>query len=680
MSRQFNSTTIPEGSVPPDPKRTGRVPRLTRKRKSEVLDAVEKTPETPVTQQTPPPPANTNTIHPITNALKKVRKETSEPPTPNTSPTASSSTTSTQGRTRRGLQDRKSGGEKDLIEETTSTPEVPEIEFKTEEGTPSSSRGRGKGRVSNEEGISSSLNNSNNSPVSGSGRRGRGKVEGEKEGTSEPEAGSRQRRNSASYRRHLPQSEPKRSQRISNSRDGSLDSSSTVKKGKQKTIPEMLKRQESVPMTKAYPSRGGKKEDSDIGFTKTVSEEIDVESIDSSSQDVPSEQLSYQGQDGMEDALSETADNDIEMENVETPEADGEADDLEDLNPEEALVNPVHSEVEDIPADEELSDDIDVENIDEDFVDKDKIDEDVDNESHEDNIKSSEICEKVDEGKEATDSTNEESSLKLAVVDNSAEPTVLKNSDETISGVSKDATPINISTEEIKKITTSIEGGDAGMALNEELVKEVLVDNESSSAEGLDKEVKLSEITEVKVTMADSEPDGHVTSKPTEEIVLEENKDTPAGDTLSYASHYSSNLLNDTDCPVAELEHSATPGTEDMLPEESATVAIGEKALEENPTQQSNDESQSVSGENVPIMANEAGSVAVPSEMGITPSQEVILKLNPLGEGVRKSKRLSRNSSPTSLAIAAPRSPEDAGKNQSKPIGTQSAYVVSKHS
>lgn len=144
MSRQFNSGDIPEGNLVSEPKTSGRASRLTRKRKSGALEIGEKTPEGSLTPQASPLPQSSASPHDFTtSALKKVRKEGLEnPPSPSVSPSV--------GRPRRGLQDRKFGGEKDSNDE--ATPETPEPEPpKMEETSPApktspSMRGRGRGR------------------------------------------------------------------------------------------------------------------------------------------------------------------------------------------------------------------------------------------------------------------------------------------------------------------------------------------------------------------------------------------------------------------------------------------------------------------------------------------------------------------------------------------------------
>ncbi|KAK4324305.1 hypothetical protein Pmani_005052 [Petrolisthes manimaculis] len=79
MSLEFNSATIPEGSVPLTNKRVVRSLRLVRKRKrkrkSEVLDqTTENAPRASISTPTPPSPSSlhTSSINPITSALKKV--------------------------------------------------------------------------------------------------------------------------------------------------------------------------------------------------------------------------------------------------------------------------------------------------------------------------------------------------------------------------------------------------------------------------------------------------------------------------------------------------------------------------------------------------------------------------------------------------------------------------------
>lgn len=180
MSREFNSGSIQEGSVSLDPKKSTRAPRLTRKRKSEVIDAPEKTQETLASQQSPVTTVSSIYHNPITSALKKIRKETVEN-------IPSSATPVTPGRTRRSTQERKSGSEKDPDEEVTGISEPPEVvESKVEDvplpekATPDKrgrkrARVRGRSLVDGEDGNDSG----NESPVVSV--RGRGKTQSSSE-------------------------------------------------------------------------------------------------------------------------------------------------------------------------------------------------------------------------------------------------------------------------------------------------------------------------------------------------------------------------------------------------------------------------------------------------------------------------------------------------------------------
>ncbi|XP_045581767.2 uncharacterized protein G9a isoform X3 [Procambarus clarkii] len=653
MSRQFNSANIPEGSVPPDVKRSTRVPRLTRKRKSEVLDNVEKMPEVPVTQQISNPSLPVHTIHPITSALKKVRKDNVEilvNSSPNVTPTVTPNTTPnatpTSGRKRRKIQEKKLG-EKDPGEETTSTPEAQEIDPKTEESssnekgvhssrgkkrvrgrgkplvefgegndsgneslgtspkgrgkarssseedslslaeliapsahsrgrgkgkstpesatstpvargrgkgkglvkddsssdgkgrvkqklegekmdesltttlTPGSGRGRGKGKVSSEEGGNFGPGgfSPGSSPSGFLGKRGRGKVEVDKEETLEVEAANRQRRSMTPVAGETTQqSEPKRSQRLSLSRDGSHDG----KKGKQKTISEIQKKQEYMTI-KGYASKG-KKDDESL-FTKTgkkkkkhfkglsysfsrkrkkgkgkggygksgfdnsqetdsvVSEEIDAESIDSSSQDVPSEQLSYQDHNGMDDGLSEAPENDdIEMDNVETLDGEGEEEQMEELKLEEILVNPVQDKVimdivesvDSVPANKELSNTHTLkEQTTEAAVEKTKVSV-WDSEHHGSTINDSERYEAAtDTQKGTSDIGDEKTTVQFAVIEKPAVPAICLGFTEQKSDTEEDIESKNsinnVASEET--ITTSNENNSFEKDCNAELLK-----------------------------------------------------------------------------------------------------------------------------------------------------------------------------------------------------------------
>lgn len=907
MSRQFNSANIIEGSVPLDSKKNPRLPRLTRKRKSEVLDSADKTTEVPLAQQTSISLVTTHSNNPITSALKKVRKESLENlPAPSASPTS--------GRTRRSGQETKSGSEKDPSEETTSISENSEVESKTEEvptserntpsirgkkrgrgrgkslmevgdfgidsgtespitptkgrgkvrtgseetsqntstespapsgtskgrgrgrgfgeieastpvgrgrgrgrvvvkeeshsdnkgrgkqkaerekseepvgviTTPGTGRGRGRGRVPIEDGGSSVPSNS---PVGGVGRRGRGKIEVDREGTSETELVGKQRRSMTPLRSDTtPQSEPKRSQRLSLPRDGSQDPPLTGKRGKQKTVPEMLKKQENVALTKAYPSRG-KKEEVDIGFTKTgkkkkkhfkglsysfntkkkrgkgklctgrpsfdatqetdsvVSEEIDMESMDSSSQDVPSEQLSFRDQDGIEDGLSEGADNDdIDMDNMETPDADGEAEDehMDDIKPEKDSTNPVQDlggREKDVPVDEESSNEIDLdeEQASEVITEKNAAYRTVVGKDCNEYISTIfDEDKKMADRKMTEDFADAKSSMNFNVHESSVEVTVFKESSESVADTREDTTFQDtvsdiVSFEGSSNIDISNEHG-VEETLHVELEDKVPIMEGPTSAKVAGVGPLKDESIDVNFTAEDSATVSDVRYELSGETVQQEIHAEQTEENLAYSSQYSSNLLSAATDPL--LEYSATPGAEEVLPEEGATITVEENGHESTVTQQSFDKSQLQAVEDVAVMNDGMESVALPSgcdsksEIGNIPPQESLLKTEllshsvrepfssndnairhlgrrrhsvskrrlddlgfeghnsdssdslsearPPGEGVRKSKRLSRNSSPHPLAIAAPRSPEGAGKGQSKPIGTQSAYVVSR--
>lgn len=904
MSRQFNSANIPEGSVPLDSKKNPRLPRLTRKRKSEVLDSADKTNESSLSQQTSVSVVSTLSNNPITSALKKVRKENLENPhAPSPSPTA--------GRTRRSGQDMKSGSEKDPNEETTSISENLEVEAKTEETpsiernipsnrgkkkgrgrgkllmeggdigidsgtespitpskgrgkvrtgseedyqntsiesptpssvgkgrgrgkgfgenesstpvgrgkvrgkgvikdeplsdnkgrgkqkaerekseeplstitTPGAGKGRGRGRVLNEEGGNSLVSNS---PVGGVGRRGRGKNEVDKEGVSETELGGRQRRSITPLRSDVPsQSEPKRSQRLSLPRDGSQDPPLSSKRGKQKAGPEVLKKQETVAVTKAYPSRG-KKEEIETGLTKTrkkkkkhfkglsysfstkkkkgkgklsigrpsfdatletdsvVSEEIDIESMDSSSQDVPSEQLSFRDQDGIEDGLSEGADNDdIDMDSMEASNADGEAEDeqLDDLRTENASTNPVQDlgdAEEDMPADGESSNGID--------LDEEQAPVGVTGNNTIDGATLGKDCneyvsamfdeDKVADGKIMEEFSEEKSSMNFTVHEKSLEIAVCKESAETVAGTREDTTFQDtisgiVSFEGSSNMDIPNETVFVGKTLHVEPTDNVSVVEGSSSADVADTGSHKDESVNVNRTLKGSAAVSPVTYELMDDSVQQDVYAKPTQEKLAYLSQYSSNMLSVAADPL--LEYSATPGADEVLPEEGATISVEENGRESSAAQQSCDKPKLVAVEDVAVMDNRMENVPLPSrcdaksEIGNTSTQESLLKteflshsvrdplsndsairhlgrrrhsvskrrlddlgfeghnsdssdslseVRPPGEGVRKSKRLSRNSSPHPLAIAAPRSPEGAGKGQSKPIGTQSACVT----
>ncbi|XP_068231121.1 uncharacterized protein G9a isoform X2 [Palaemon carinicauda] len=143
MSEQFNSADIHDESVLAASKKGNRVPRLTRKRKSDVLEG-DKTPDVPASL--PPPPSQISHMptsgNIITNALKKIRKEGIESQvTTNVPPTVTRKTRSEKEKKNvKSIID-----EKDSSEDTASVSEASEVESKSEE-TSSDKNYRKKGR------------------------------------------------------------------------------------------------------------------------------------------------------------------------------------------------------------------------------------------------------------------------------------------------------------------------------------------------------------------------------------------------------------------------------------------------------------------------------------------------------------------------------------------------------
>ncbi|XP_064099740.1 dentin sialophosphoprotein-like isoform X2 [Macrobrachium nipponense] len=148
MSEQFNSADIHDESVIVASRRGNRTPRLTRKRKSDVLEG-DKTSE--VLASLPPPPSQISHIptsgNIITNALKKIRKEGIESHVPTNVPP-------TMTRKMRSEIEKKNGkgliDEKDSSEDTASVSEASEVESKSEETSSDKNipknRKKGRGR------------------------------------------------------------------------------------------------------------------------------------------------------------------------------------------------------------------------------------------------------------------------------------------------------------------------------------------------------------------------------------------------------------------------------------------------------------------------------------------------------------------------------------------------------
>lgn len=562
-------------------------------------------------------------------------------------------------------------------------------------------RGRGRTRTSTEEvGGSTSQGTP---PIGMIGRRGRGKSV-DSESTPDLDPGSRQRRSLTPLKSDsTSSSEPKRSQRLSLSRDGQ-ETPQGSKRGKQITIPEILKK-DVTP--KSYPSRI-KKED-EPGFTKTgkrkkkhfkglsysfsgkkkkgkgkmrlggqdnyqetdsvVSEEVDIESVDSSSQDVPSEQLSqYQDQDGLDDGGSEVADNDDgELDNLDTLDGDGE---LEDDNlDEEPVVNPEEDVIMDTDDQNVLDDEGEVTDV-------------------IDNMENKELPE---------DSLDHSVTDELSNVDSFAESKPIVReiiTEKNVASTEPDQEAIHKTEEKVDDVKAAIIQGElmykgdedgkatgnaesltyfAEEALKEELIKDVRQEEQEQPEEGEDADINLSA----------KEPD-HI--------------DSPSQDTSPLA-------LEKSDCEMVEkLAEARITGDESSseLKNENDSCAQVSEEMERNksvvkpetvngPTQERLEnldltavsQKEPLSGGDLIIRGRRRHSISKRrlEDLGLeghnSDSSDSIGETRVPAEGVRKSKRLSRNMSPHPLSIAAPRSPEGPGKAQSKPIGSQSSYVVS---
>ncbi|KAK7079725.1 Histone-lysine N-methyltransferase ehmt1, partial [Halocaridina rubra] len=127
MSEQFNSANISENAIAGTPKRGAAVPRVTRKRKSEVLEVGDKTLETPPISL---PHSASRLSNPITSALKKVRKDSTE------TPIALTNSSPTLTRKRRIEQEKQlEKDDREISEDAVSVSETSEVELKAEESS-----------------------------------------------------------------------------------------------------------------------------------------------------------------------------------------------------------------------------------------------------------------------------------------------------------------------------------------------------------------------------------------------------------------------------------------------------------------------------------------------------------------------------------------------------------------
>ncbi|XP_047502788.1 histone-lysine N-methyltransferase EHMT2-like [Penaeus chinensis] len=566
-------------------------------------------------------------------------------------------------------------------------------------------RGRGRTRTSTED-VGGSASQGTSS-VGMTGRRGRGKSI-DSESTPDSDPGSRQRRSMTPLKNDTTtSSEPKRSQRLSLSRDGQ-ETPQGSKRGKQITIPEIFKRDYSP---KSYPSRM-KKED-EAAFTKTgkrkkkhfkglsysfsgkkkkgkgklrsggpdayqetdsvVSEEVDIESVDSSSQDVPSQLSHYQDQDALDDGGSEVADNDDgEMDNLDTLDGEGEMED--DNIDEEPLGNPEEDAVVDTEDHEDhvLDDETDVTDMTDNMEDK-KIPVDTENQSVEEDMSNvdsyieskpivrammtEEDAASTDPDEEAIHKTEEQlRDVKAATIQDDL---AYKDEEDRKSNGGSES-PMSSAEEDMK----------------EEPVKEPRQEGQEQPEEGEDADVNLSA----------KEPD-HVDlpSQDTTHLVLEKSDckmvEKPTEESISIdESSNDMKIENETQSVLVseEIEQSKSIGKPESLT--GPTHETHERL--ENLDLTAVSQKEHLAGGDLVLRGRRRHSISKRrlEDLGLeghnSDSSDSIGETRLPAEGVRKSKRLSRNMSPHPLSITAPRSPEGPGKAQSKPVGSQSSYVA----
>ena len=869
MSREFNSASIQEGTITLDSRKSARVPRLTRKRKSEVIDTPEKASEA-TASQTNFITTVTPIIHnPITSALKKVRKESLENLPLPTSPI-------TPGRTRRSTQERKSGSEKDSSEEATGISETSEVTdskieepltlerttpvtrgrkrarqrgrsmIEGEEGNDSGNesliipvKGRGKARSSSEEdshvansdspgssrsrvrstkalsesetvGVAVqirgkgkiSVKEEPNIDIKGRGKqkaegektedqlntslgsgksqskikpcedngnivstsnsslvtmstRSRGKSEPDKEGTLETELVSQPRRSMTPVSgESTPQSEVKRSQRILLSREGSSDASPLCKRGIQKVIPEVVKKQDAtIPPVKPPPFKQRKEEilppckqkKEEIAFTKTgkkkkkhfkglsysfstrkkkgktrfyqgrhgldasqesdsvVSEEVDIESVDSSSQDVPSEQLSNQDQDGVEDRLSDEGENDIEMDNVGTPEPTVDDDDgIGECSTENVSADLTDNE-ENVVSLKEIKKEV-VEVV----------------EAVEEKDKLTEVCEKSDEvvESELLEEKKDDIDLSNKEVESKSIEGVKADVDSKDSTIVKQDVPTTSSEDAVK-----VENCNPPEETKSSVAKSDNVEGQSKAKKHRETEVGSSagksNPTELlgkgfRIKRPPGTPVFSSSNKEVRQVVFKKQA-TEKEHTTSPSKVLSTPEMS---CSASESAFSPGAEVEVQVPEEDGGEALSKRP--EDAASQKSGADANLNGDKpesslqTPALSNKM-QVAEAVELPCQPSREPLAfqdeGLRPLSrrrqsiskkkmddfvpeghnsdssdslgearlaaEGVRKSKRLIQHSSPHGLYFGASESPEGLGRSQSKPISSQSAHVVS---
>ncbi|XP_045102813.1 histone-lysine N-methyltransferase EHMT1-like isoform X2 [Portunus trituberculatus] len=568
----------------------------------------------------------------------------------------------------------------------------------------------------------------NNGSVVTMSTRSRGKTESEKEGTLETESLNQPRRSMTPVSGDsTPQSELKRSQRILLSREGSSDLSPLCKRGTPKPAPEVIKKQDTPTLPAKPPLFKQKKEE--IAFTKTgkkkkkhfkglsysfstrkkkgkskfnqgklcldtsqesdsvVSEEIDMESVDSSSQDVPSEQLSNQDHDVGDDRLSDGGENDIEMDNVETPDPSADDDSVRDRTLEKVSTDLANSDGNA----ERLKDDVKEEKVTDVCNKFDKAIKSELLEEEKDNIEK--IKDDLD-GKEEIVSVGDLKESEVSEESTVAKPDVLVASNEDAVEVESSSPP--------------------------ETVKSENVESQSKVKNHRDTEVKCgtskSNQTEVlgKGMRTKRAPPGvPVYSSLRKEVnpVIIRKKVTEKEHSTSPSKVLSTPELG---CSASESAFSPGAEVEVQVPEEDGGEALSKRPEEAASNKNGAGGTNQISNNSpqIPALSNKlqgAEAVEVPCQASkenlalhdeglrhprrrhsfskrkmddLVPeghnsdSSDSLGEARMPGEGVRKSKRLSRHSSPHGLSFAAPESPEGPGKSQSKPISSRSAYVA----
>lgn len=576
--------------------------------------------------------------------------------------------------------------------------------------------------------------------------RSRVKTEPEKEAGVEAESASQARRSTTPMRGEPTlQSELKRSQRILLSREGSSDSSVTCKKGTPKPMAELIKKPDT-PTPPAKLSLTRPKKDDESLWTKTgkkkkkhfkglsysfntrkkkgkgkigqgrqgldtsqetdsvVSEEIDMESVDSSSQDVPSEQLSNQDQDGVEDRLSEGGggDNDVEMDNVQAANLTGDDIYMKDCISEKVLTDSTKDEGhESLETSQLEGSDREV------IIDK----------AHEDPAKTlqDELSEKR---KENIDTANRESTGKQicsfqgstvsninAFVKYDLPPTSSDvkakhtdvmdevKSDSVKSEVCENVSIAKSLRDVERKMDASkfIEMEDQGKEVKTKKTTPGLPDFSSPSHDSQVTVQKLGEkihhtlpskmLSSLDVSCSVSEPAfslGKEVEVRVPEMAGDETlKEVPplpsVKETQNNSTEFSELTCSKPDRPLQIQPLTKKLQVDKMLESDCKTELSSQTSID----------SLAIQSETLRPLGKRRQSISKKKMEDITleghnsDSSDSMSEPRLPGEGVRKSKRLSRHSSPHGLSFGAPESPEGPGRGQSKPIGSQSANVVS---